>query len=493
MESPHSHNANTMKSLVITTRPFGNESRPQRWVAGPPKYASKNSLSSFWSSYEPLRHDNEEDHWWKVRTIVMNLYPVAPGAEIPNDWDCNLGQMRIIRGFIPFRECNVIAPFILDNNKLPYLWIECRYQLIFNDRAQIEVTIKSYDKLTRAQRKALEFLLEDIKNQIPANLPSPEKENNDSTQTIHEKKHLFQQEMKTILCIDIGGTRIKSAVLPQYPDIQQARNAPHMVVRTLGWLNQSLPSLLDPNHWPSLAAYYKKIDIDYDSVAISVPGVVENGIFMRSDLVSKPSCVPRNLLSAMQNKAGCPLTLIKDADAWMMGYQSYSRALGINVHYPALLLAFGTGFGIAVAADSNTVYSIEAGDMSVTNWNNVFQASGHHFSQGWEIHRIVGRSFFDWVDHHKKHWDHTRIRDEFSKRVKAALEDILPWIEKRLGKRVQTVALAGGNAEYVSVRVLESTGRTIVSLTDRLSKLDPDLITVMGVAASTYRECPRKF
>lgn len=59
--------------------------------------------------------------------------------------------------------------------------------------------------------------------------------------------------MKHTLCIDIGGTRIKSAVLPEHPTLEQVRKASPMVIRTRGWLNHSLTKLIDPGHWTSLA------------------------------------------------------------------------------------------------------------------------------------------------------------------------------------------------------------------------------------------------
>jgi predicted NBD/HSP70 family sugar kinase len=129
--------------------------------------------------------------------------------------------------------------------------------------------------------------------------------------------------MKSILCIDIGGTRIKSAVLPESPTFNQVKNAPTMVVRTLGWLNHSLPKLIDPRHWSSLAAHYRNQGIHYDSVALSVPGVIDGeGRFKRSDLIHGPAKVPEELLEALRKTAGCPVTVIKDADAWMMGFNA---------------------------------------------------------------------------------------------------------------------------------------------------------------------------
>ena len=297
--------------------------------------------------------------------------------------------------------------------------------------------------------------------------------------------------MKYTLCIDIGGTRIKSAVLPEHPTFEQIREAPSMVVRTLGWLNHSLPKLVDPGHWPSLAAHYRKQGIKYDAVAVSVPGVIDGvGLFKRNDLVHGPAKVPENLLEALRKSAGCPVTAIKDADTWMMGFQAYVRNQKIKLEFPAVLMAFGTGFGISAAASEDNVASIEASGRPINSWIKLAIASGYNITQGWHVHRIIGRPFFEYVENQHKTWDHLFIRDEYTKRVKAALEDILPWIEGNLGSPVRTCVLAGGNAEYVSVRTLSESGRKVISLTDRLSKLPPDLITVLGVEASSHKPRP---
>jgi hypothetical protein len=294
--------------------------------------------------------------------------------------------------------------------------------------------------------------------------------------------------MKHTLCIDIGGTRIKSAVLPENPTFEQVRDAPSMVVRTLGWLNHSLPKLIDPGHWPSLATHYQNQGIHYDAVAMSVPGVIDGeGRFKRPDLVHGPAKVPERLLEALRKSAGCPVTVVKDADAWMMGFQAYAKARGIKVEYPALLMAFGTGFGISAASSADSVASIEAGERPAHSWKRLAADSRFNITEGWHVHEIIGRPFFEYVEESHKEWDHLKIREEYTKRVNAALDDILPWIEGSMGHPVRTYVLAGGNAEYVSVRTLSEGGRNVISLTDRMSSLTPDLITVLGVEASSRK------
>lgn len=152
-------------------------------------------------------------------------------------------------------------------------------------------------------------------------------------------------------------------------------------------------------------------------------------------------------------------------------------------------MAFGTGFGISAATSADTVLSIEAGARPADSWGRLSSAAGRSIYEGWHVHGIIGCRFFDFVEESRKDWDHLVIREEYTKRVQAALLDILPWIESKTG-RIRTVAIAGGNAEYVSVRGLSEGGLNVVSLTDRLCAVSPDLITVLGVEASSRKPMP---
>ena len=47
--------------------------------------------------------------------------------------------------------------------------------------------------------------------------------------------------MRSVLCIDIGGTRIRAAVLPRLISADIAGKQTVTAMRTLGWLNPTLP------------------------------------------------------------------------------------------------------------------------------------------------------------------------------------------------------------------------------------------------------------
>jgi len=297
--------------------------------------------------------------------------------------------------------------------------------------------------------------------------------------------------MTNILAIDIGGTRIKSAVFPEAPSLEQLKASESTTIRTLGWLNHSLPDLLRADCWAGLADYYNRKGIQYDKIAMSVPGPVnEQGSFLRNDLTDEAPKVPKNLRRALEEVSGRSVTLLKDADAWMMGFIRYAELIGEATDHPVMSIALGTGVGISVATTPNTIHSIEISGLDSVVWKQLRKCSQRDFANSWDVHGIIGSPFFEWVKNAHREWAYLTIRKQFSARILAALNDLFSLLEPRFGK-LRTLVLAGGNAEFVSVGTLaESLNCRVIPLTDRHSQLKPDLISLLGVEAATRAALP---
>lgn len=293
------------------------------------------------------------------------------------------------------------------------------------------------------------------------------------------------------LCVDVGGTRIKAVVLPENPTLDDLRNAPTIVIRTLGWLNYSIVELFRPENWRGLANHFHKKNVHYDSIHLCLPGPVSEGrFFEREDLLHGPPKIPRDLGRAIQTVADCPVFLAKDADAWSMGFIRYMQLIDDSFVYPVLLYAFGTGFGVSAATGPSSIHSIEVSKMPLP-WKGVSEASNKTIQNPWDVHGILGKEFFEWVGSAHTDWDYEKIRGEYTKRVKAATHDLKPYVEKRIGD-LRTVVLAGGNAEFVSVRALKDTFSVrVIDLTDRHAMINPDLIALLGIASLNHDSTPK--
>ena len=291
------------------------------------------------------------------------------------------------------------------------------------------------------------------------------------------------------LCIDVGGTRIKSVILPQRPDLAAAHNARPFAVRTHGWLNHSLPKLVDPEHWASVAAYYRRQGENYERIAMDLPaGISPSGeVFGRDDLVHSDARLPQQLRSALEAASGRPVTLLNDAEAWMFGIASYADLTGLSLAWPVLALIFGTGLGVAAGRDPRTLMTLDPMELS---WacTECEKVAGIPLDQAWKAHQVVGREFFEWIEREQRGWTHEEIRQQFTRRVAAVIEGLSTLTRSRLGQ-VRTIVVGGGNTEFVPVRMLtKATGIKVVALSEGSSKLPPDLTPLLGLeAAANWR------
>jgi hypothetical protein len=203
--------------------------------------------------------------------------------------------------------------------------------------------------------------------------------------------------------------------------------------------------------------------------------------------LGSPAKIPKRLKDSLAELAKCPVNLIHDANAWMMGAIGYQERRGIDTEFPAVLIALGTGVGVSVATGAEDIKDIELNDLPSKTWQELSEASHCKITESWHVHGIFGHPFFEWVEKEHKEWDYLRIRSEFTARVRAALIVMLPLMEKRLGRPIRSVVIAGGNAEYVSVPDLRTEGRTVVSLTESRIGLTPDLIPVLGAEISARK------
>ena len=280
--------------------------------------------------------------------------------------------------------------------------------------------------------------------------------------------------MKT-LCIDIGATRIKAAIIDRNFQISDLNGDSLVTMRSLGWLNKNLGTLLLKENWAGLSS--KASITSYDDVAIGLCSKVGKDGSVQGRLAE--AHVPKDLQECLSRSIGNkPVKIINDAEAWLRGAIKFSLTMGKTIHYPCLALTFGTGVGYAWADSANKVESCEFG---VFPWKRLKKAAGFGvFQTGhqWPVHAIMGKSFFDWVEKNNPDWSYYNTRDEFTMRFVALIKDIAD--EK---KKPETIIIGGGNAEYVSVRQSKSdlTNTDIVCIRRPEISINPDYIPLLGL------------
>lgn len=280
------------------------------------------------------------------------------------------------------------------------------------------------------------------------------------------------------LCIDIGATRLKCAVLPRPTNWEDLSGLQTDAMRILGWLNRSMEDLLNPRNGVALNHARRQLPA-CDSIAIGLCTELDASGKISGHLRGRG--VPADLKERFERQTGKRVILINDAEAWLRGALTYcelnpSKPGGSVAGKRSLALIFGTAVGWASGKDPKCVVPEE--------FNPGFKAT--HLSKaagtnvdGWAVHRILGKPFFDWVARDKPDWSYPTIRKEFTRRVIALHKDI-----ESLRGRPDTLFIGGGNAEYVSIREVEkSLGVPVIVLREPELEIPPDLVPLLGLAS----------
>lgn len=292
-----------------------------------------------------------------------------------------------------------------------------------------------------------------------------------------------------VLCVDVGGTRIKLGVLPLEASRKDVLGARVVVLPSLGWLNDSLPRLLSTENVSTLLRR-EHVEPEYGEIRVSVPGPVTEGrFFERPDLWARG--VPRDLEREFEvHCAPLAVSLVKDADAWTAGAIRCAQLLEMPLEFPSIALTLGTGVGICVAASPSELLSLEIAASPPGVWDRLTTAAGRSIRESWEVHQLLGHEFFAWVAAEKGRWSVERIRHEFTKRVSAFVLDAREGLAECLSggpEAFKSLVVGGGNAGYLSVGDLErETGHGVQLLARPEFTGFPEVLPLLGL--THYRD-----
>jgi len=278
------------------------------------------------------------------------------------------------------------------------------------------------------------------------------------------------------LCIDVGGSRIRAAVLDASDSLPSLRRKRVVSIRSLGWLNETLPKLLAPSNSANLT---ERIGIPYEDIAIAVPGAVSDGVFLRPDLG-----IPQDLAAAFTNAAEMQTRVVSDSVAWAVGSVALAALSGERLALPALVLILGTGVGCAIAVDERRAVPVE-----ISTWPLRFlaleAASNRAIEESWQAHEMVGHQFIEWVASDNPAWSFECVRREYTQRISALVDDLVPTLVRQHGE-LRTLVIGGGNVDLVDERHLTS-ALDVVTWTRATIDIDPDLIPLIGLQHACNR------
>ena len=284
--------------------------------------------------------------------------------------------------------------------------------------------------------------------------------------------------MNNIICIDIGGTRIKAAILRYNIDLLELRNTKVKVSKSLGWLNSSLPEIISKTHPASIFQQNSNLD-DYDAISISVPvQVINDGSEICGHYVEKRG-LPRDLKRSFENQSNCNVTIMNDAICWLSGALNYCKLCEMEIEYPCLFIALGTSVGIGYSKQIDITQNLE-----LSNHHHYFshlsQTSEQLVNTGGKVHACLGEKYFASIKNDHKDWTYLNIKADFTNRIIALLLDIK---DKNIVDfaELRTIFIGGGNADYVDSNILRNKlEKHLFMLTPNNLQINPDLIPLLG-------------
>ena len=279
------------------------------------------------------------------------------------------------------------------------------------------------------------------------------------------------------LCVDIGGTRIKSAIFDSEENLEKIKRTETKNILTLGWLNHSLTELFSTKN--KLGIVHQYCEKEFDQVAICFPGSFNSfgELNDRDDLVKGSPKVPRNIKAKIESLINKPVIVINDADAWIRGIKSINQ---IDTSFLSIILGTGIGVGI-MHSGSNSPDLIDINHLTWTG-SHLENEAGKKIEPSWKVHGVVGKGFFPWVENERKEWGAEKIRKEYTSRVVALLRDIVRSSFSS-DLTIERIYFGGGGAEWLDSEIIEKEKGIKVEILTRMHGLEfnPDLIPLIGL------------
>ncbi|MCC6750657.1 MAG: hypothetical protein IT371_23570 [Deltaproteobacteria bacterium] len=264
-----------------------------------------------------------------------------------------------------------------------------------------------------------------------------------------------------VLCIDVGRTCTRYVVLPRRAGRKDVGACVVKVARTSGFdrhvLNATCTKATEHRVRPR-------------AIAVAVPFPVDYG--KEGSLVATCHSEQR-------------VCVYNDAVAWAAGAAAYRRMWGADVPLPALALVLGSGVGLAVVAEEESIIALEVSDVPwrlhelrrISPGND----AGCPSDCGPAVHSICGNDFFAWVARDKSHWSEDKVREEYTARVRALVDDILQPISRAVGP-VRAILVGGRHSAFVSRQKLgQGTSLSVDVLSKRELPVNPDLVALLGL------------
>jgi hypothetical protein len=279
-----------------------------------------------------------------------------------------------------------------------------------------------------------------------------------------------------ILCVEVGGTRIKFGALPKTLTFEKLQTLQTKVFSSEGWVGPKLPSLFRQSPESPLVQY---LEMPHSKISLSVTGPV---FHHRTHLWPTRRGIPRNLSEVCEKEAGCEVVIDNDSTSWAKGCLAYLKLKNVQPKFPCLGITIGTGVGGVLIRDENSVCGIEI-DSIDCGFSRLKALVHDQPMEKWSPHRTVGKKFFELLFNGQSFLDEQMKPHlaKYNERFYALVHDIREVLEKTFALQFAELFVGGGFSRFIEVSKALSLPTTIFN-PQFLEKesLSPDIIQLLG-------------
>lgn len=287
--------------------------------------------------------------------------------------------------------------------------------------------------------------------------------------------YVFSQEDQSakVLCVDIGGTRVKATILHPGITLQELQGITTIAFDSKEWLNEDIPQLFNADISGGLP---ERIGAPYDQVSIGVRGPVMDGAYC----VVPKEHLPREMKKKCQEAAKCPVFLECDTGAWTRGALYWQSLIKQDVPYPCMGITLGTGIGVTLISSPNDIINIEI-SLIDTPFQRLFELTKNQpLKQEYgrpAPHDAIGMPYFLWMHKEYPFYDPKMLQNDYNARMVAFVKDMQEYLLNKLGVEVNSIMIGGGNSRFLVSQDLENAlGKSIILLS-------PEAISRYGVSS----------
>lgn len=279
---------------------------------------------------------------------------------------------------------------------------------------------------------------------------------------------------EAVLCVEVGHTRIKSALLPKDPTLEDLKKIKTFSCLSKPWLNKNVEQLFKKSKQNPLN---KALAAKPSEISLSIFGPVYDKKIHGG---GEKSGVSSNLQEILQKVAPTKIRVEADSVSWAIGALEFLKLQSQAIQYPCLAITFGTGPGVALIEDPHTVSAIEVWimDLPFTRLKPLAEPYG----KSDHPYGMFLKKFLDELAGGEKNLDEKMrtYRGEFNRQIEAFAEDVCESVQSLFPSlhKIQTILVGGGLSRFIDLKIRSA----IIFNPQFLEQLgvSPDIIQLLG-------------